>query len=289
MLQRPAKIERGNGYEVIEKLRDQTFTGLLKISFRTDEISRSELVVENGVPIAMETRKIRSGRILRGNEAFRDFLNAENCVVEFYPTEVRNFPLLNLSGSRVSFDALFETERAETRAQILESEVVLQEKISEVDVKKLEIAKILDSEIGKIARKYVKLVDSAKSLEELLRVRDEVFAFLNSATAFLPNEKIERVRKEIDRILETKREPESEDIEFEKFKRDLISRFDRVLGSRELREILEKLEDWSDLVQSYPQIKKVAGKFATIVPWNKVEELLRLIEEKVAEEVGTKL
>ncbi|MEM0353530.1 MAG: hypothetical protein QXM15_03390, partial [Archaeoglobaceae archaeon] len=64
---------------------------------------------------------------------------------------------------------------------------------------------------------------------------------------------------------------------------------DKVIGSRELREILDELEDWSDLIQKYPQIKKAVGKFATIVPWNKVEELLRMIEERVAEETGAKL
>ncbi|MEM4565238.1 MAG: hypothetical protein QXD49_01390 [Archaeoglobaceae archaeon] len=167
------------------------------------------------------------------------------------------------------------------------------EELSDFDRRKLEIAKILDSELGKIARKYVKIVESANSLDELFEARNRVFDFLNSTTTFLPKEKVARVKSEIDRILEALKRKETLEIkesdEFENFKKELISKFDKVIGSRELREILDELEDWSDLIQKYPQIKKAVGKFATIVPWNKVEELLRMIEERVAEETGTKL
>ena len=113
----------------------------------------------------------------------------------------------------------------------------------------------------------------------------------------MPKERVLKVKSEIDRIFETLKGEErlkdlKESDEFEEFKKDLISKFDRILGSRELREILGKLEGWSDLIQKiqkYPQTKKVAGKFATVVPWNKVEELLRIIEKRIAEETGTKL
>lgn len=298
------KIERGKSYEIIEKLKEQNFTGMLKISFKTDEISKSELIVENGVPIAMETKKIRTGRILRGNEAFQDFINAENCVAEFYVLEVKELSSMVFGvGSKLDLEKLLGFAE-ETETKIEEEKIVedvqttaLKKEVREApefEIKKLEMAKILDSELGKIARKYVKLVESANSLEELFKARDQVLEFLNSTTTFLPKERVLKVKSEIDRIFEAlKREERPRDLkesdEFEEFKKDLISKFDRILGSRELREILDKLEDWSDLIQKYPQIKKVAGKFATVVPWNKVEELLRVIEERVAEETGTKL
>lgn len=302
---KPTKIERGKSYEIIEKVREQNFTGLLILSFKTDEISKSELIVENGTPIAMETKKIRTERILRGNEAFMDFINAENCVAEFYVLEVKEISLLGFgAGSKLDLDNLFgfkgfkKEKEIETKKLVEDTQgIALKEEVKEVsefDRKKLEIAKLLDSEIGKIAKKYVRLVESAGNLKDLFEARNQIFEFLDSTTTFLPKVKIDKVKKEIDGILEalkekTQVEETKEEDDFEKFKKELISKFDKVLGSRELREILNKLEDWSDLIQKYPQIKKVAGKFATIVPWNKVEELLRMIEERVAEETGTKL
>lgn len=299
------KIERGKSYEIIEKLKEQNFTGVLRISFKTDEISKSELIVENGVPIVMETKKIRTGRILRGNEAFQDFINAENCVAEFYVLEVKEPSSMGFGvGSKLDLEKLLGfTEKTETK---IEAEKFVEDaqttalkkevrETPEFERKKLEMAKILDSELGKIAKKYIKLVESANSLEELFKARNQVLEFLNSTTTFLPKERVLKVKSEIDRIFEALKGEErlKEDLkesdEFEEFKKDLISKFDRVLGSRELREILNKLEDWADLIQKYPEIKKVAGKFATVVPWNKVEELLRIIEERVAEETGTKL
>ncbi|MEM0203463.1 MAG: DUF2226 domain-containing protein [Archaeoglobaceae archaeon] len=287
----PTKIERGKSYEIIKKLKEQNFTGLLRVSFKTDEISKSELIVENGTPVAMETKKIRTGRILRGNEAFQDFINAENCVAEFYLVEIKTSLLGFGAGSRLDSEKVLGlAEKVETKP-IEELETATLE-VSELDRKKLEIARLLDSELGKIAKKYVKLVESVNSLEELFEARDQIFGFLDTTTTFLPKEKVARVKSEINRALEALKEEKLEEVkesEFEEFKKDLISNFDKVLGSRELREILDELEDWSDLIQKYPQIKKVAGKFATVVPWNKVEELLRMIEERVAEETGTKL
>ncbi|MEM4292261.1 MAG: DUF2226 domain-containing protein [Archaeoglobaceae archaeon] len=288
----PTKIERGKSYEIIEKLKEQNFTGLLRVSFKTDEISKSELIVENGVPIAMKTKKIRTGRILMGNEAFQDFINAENCVAEFYLADIKSYLLSLGVGSSLDLGKLLEFAEVETKPSEDIRAATLEE-LSEFDRRKLEVAKILDSELGKIARKYVKIVESVNSLEELFEARNRVFDFLNSTTTFLPKEKVARVKSEIDRILEALKRKETLEIkesdEFENFKKELISKFDKVIGSRELREILDELEDWSDLIQKYPQIKKAVGKFATIVPWNKVEELLRMIEERVAEETGTKL
>ncbi|MEM2175856.1 MAG: DUF2226 domain-containing protein [Archaeoglobaceae archaeon] len=287
---RPMSIERGRSYEIIGKLGEQNFTGLLRVSFKTDEISKSEILVENGTPIAMETKKIRSGKVLRGNKAFQDFINAENCVAEFYLIEIRDFLSSFGVGSKLDFEKILEAPEKIEREQTESYEMAILEK-AEFDSKKLEMVKLLDLEFGKIAKKYIKLIESTNSLEELLKARNMVFEFLDSTTNFLPKEKVARVKSEIDRILESMRKEKLEVVkekEFEEFKKDLISKFDRVLGSRELREILEKLEDWSDLMQMYPQIKKVASKFATVIPWNKVEEMLRMIEERLAEETGTK-
>ncbi|MEM1999102.1 MAG: hypothetical protein QW127_04770, partial [Archaeoglobaceae archaeon] len=228
---------------------------------------------------------------LIGNEAFQDFINAENCVAEFYLADIKSYLLSFGVGSSLDLGKLLEFAEVEKPSEDIRAATL--EELSEFDRRKLEIAKILDSELGKIARKYVKIVESVNSLEELFEARNRVFDFLNSTTTFLPKEKVARVKGEIDRILEALKRKETLEIkesdEFENFKKELISKFDKVIGSRELREILDELEDWSDLIQKYPQIKKAVGKFATIVPWNKVEELLRMIEERVAEETGTKL
>ena len=46
------------------------------------------------------------------------------------------------------------------------------------------MVKTLDSELGKIAKRYVKLVESANNLEELFKARNQVLEFLNSTTVF---------------------------------------------------------------------------------------------------------
>lgn len=296
-MKQPPKIERGKSYDIIEKIREQKFTGLVKLSFKTDEISKSELFVENGIPIAMETRKIRTGRFLRGNEAFHDFISAENCVAELYVSETDAFSIFS-ADSRLELGKIFGVKEEEITDKVSESEGIIEverKKVSEVDKAKLEMAKLLDIELGKIARKYVKLLESVKSHEELFETKNQIFGFLESLTAFLSKEKVSKLKKELDRIYYSFKELEdtrieSEEIdEFENFKKNLVAKVERILGSGELREIIERLEDWEDLVQKYPQIKKTASKFATIVPWNKIEELLRTIEESVAEEIGIKL
>ena len=92
---------------------------MLRISFKTDETSKSELIVENGVPIAMETKKIRAGRILRGKEAFQDFINAENCVAEFYVLEVEELSSMGFGvGSKLDLEKLLGfTEGTETKIE----------------------------------------------------------------------------------------------------------------------------------------------------------------------------
>ncbi|MFN3384361.1 MAG: DUF2226 domain-containing protein, partial [Archaeoglobaceae archaeon] len=203
----PIKIERGKSYEMIEKLKEQKFTGLIRISFKTDEISKSELLVEGGIPIAMETRKIRTGRILRGNEAFQDFLSAENCVSEFYPADLKNPSFLSfIAVSRLDLDRLLGLTKEAKVEEVKKAEevkaVIVEKKESEFDKKKHEIAKILDLEIGKIAKKYVKLVESAGNSKDLFEARNQIFEFLDSTTTFLPKERVLKIKSEIDRIFE---------------------------------------------------------------------------------------
>ena len=129
----------------------------------------------------------------------------------------------------------------------------------------------------------MKILGSLNSFSDFSKAYPDVIAQLDSLTIFVGKDKISRIKSELEKVLERRIEEEGAVDEFEKFKETLIKDFERVLGSSEIRKILEPLEDWSDLAINYHQIKKAAGKYSTVVPWNKVEELLMKIESKIAE------
>lgn len=292
----PVKIEKGKFREIASKMGRERFTGVLRIYFKEPEISKSEILLIDGSIKTARTQRIKSGSILRGDEAFYELLGLENCTVEIYPMSRDKAERLldSLFMERVSkgFEEVEVPKRLEfTKPEfpkVPESRPEVKTEVLDIEFerKKTELINLLESEIGKLASKPVKVLKSLKSFSDLSKAYPEIASSLEQLVTFVGKDKISRIRSEFEKVLKKEEKEKLEtkiDDEFLKFKEVLIKDFERVLGSSELRKILESLEDWSDLAIKYPQIKKVASKYSTIIPWSKVEELFMKIEEKVAE------
>jgi hypothetical protein len=295
---KPLRIERGRFRDIFGRMGN--FSGCLKIYFKDPELSKSDVLILDGVIKTAKTMRIKSKTVIRGDDAIQELLRVESCTAEIYPMERGEVEKLvgSMFPERVSdhFGKIETEKSAVMESKVLESEKTsIEPKISEkpetkpktldpeFEREKERLISLLESEIGKIAAKPIKTLRSLNSFSDFSKAYSDIISQLDGLTTFVGKDKISRIKSELEKVLKGRIKEEKAVDEFEKFKEALIKDFDRVLGSSEIRKILESLEDWSELAMKYPQIKRAAGKYSTIVPWNKVEELLMKIESKIAE------
>jgi len=291
------RIERGSFRDIL--IRMGNFSGFLKIYFKDPELSKSDVLILDGIIKTAKTIRIKSKTVIRGDDALQELLRVESCTAEIYPMERGEVEKLVDSMFLERVSDLFgkiETEKsAFMESKVFKTERAIEPKISEkpetkpktldpeFEREKERLIKLIESEIGKIAAKPMKILGSLNSFSEFSKAYPDVIAQLDGLATFVGKDKISRIKSELEKVLNRRIQEEKAADEFKKFKETLIKDFERVLGSSEIKKILESLEDWSDLAINYHQIKKAAGKYSTVVPWNKVEELLMKIESKIAE------
>ena len=291
------RIERGSFRDIL--IRMGNFSGFLKIYFKDPELSKSDVLILDGIIKTAKTIRIKSKTVIRGDDALQELLRVESCTAEIYPMERGEVEKLVDSMFLERVSDLFgkiETEKsAFMESKVFKTERAIEPKISEkpetkpktldpeFEREKERLIKLIESEIGKIAAKPMKILGSLNSFSDFSKAYPDVIAQLDSLTIFVGKDKISRIKSELEKVLDRRIQEEKAADEFKKFKETLIKDFERVLGSSEIKKILESLEDWSELAIKYHQIKKAAGKYSTVVPWNKVEELLMKIESKIAE------
>ncbi len=298
MSDKPLRIERGSFREIFSRMG--SFSGCLKIYFKDPELSKSDVLILDGIIKTAKTMRIKSKTVIRGDDALQELLRVESCTAEIYPMERGELEKLvnSMFLERVSdlFGKIETEKRTVMESKVFEAEIApIEPKISEkpeikpktldleFEREKERLIKLLESEIGKIAAKPMKTLRSLNSFSDFSKAYPDVIAQLDGLTAFVGKDKISRIKLELEKVMKGRIKEEKAVDDFEKFKETLIKDFDRVIGSSEIRKILESLGDWSDLAMKYHQIKKTAGKYSTVVPWNKVEELLMKIESKIAE------
>ena len=291
------RIERGSFQDILSRMGN--LSGCLKIYFKDPELSKSDVLILDGVIKTVKTIRIKSKTVIRGDDALQELLRVESCTAEIYPMERREVEKLVNSMFLERVSDLFgkiETEKsAFMESKVFKTERAIEPKISEkpetkpktldpeFEREKERLIKLIESEIGKIAAKPMKILGSLNSFSDFSKAYPDVIAQLDSLTIFVGKDKISRIKSELEKVLNRRIQEEKAADEFKKFKETLIKDFERILGSSEIKKILESLEDWSELAIKYHQIKKAAGKYSTVVPWNKVEELLMKIESKITE------
>lgn len=92
------RIEKGKINSVIESISKSGFTGYARMAFKKDELSVAEILFEFGKMVAAEIVKLKSRKIIFGNEAISELSTLDYITAEPYelsPEEIKKFFKIN--------------------------------------------------------------------------------------------------------------------------------------------------------------------------------------------------
>ena len=125
------RIERGSFRDIL--IRMGNFSGFLKIYFKDPELSKSDVLILDGIIKTAKTMRIKSKTVIRGDDALQELLRVESCTAEIYPMERGEVEKLVDSMFLERVSDLFgkiETEKSVMESKVFEAERAIEPKIS---------------------------------------------------------------------------------------------------------------------------------------------------------------